>query len=39
MTKTRATTIIGYGGSKPEGVSNARWNAIVSHINREVFGK
>lgn len=35
MTIARAINIITYGGSRPEGISEGRWNAIVAHIRRE----
>lgn len=30
-----AVNIVAYGGPAPDGVSEARWNAITSHIKRE----
>ncbi len=39
ITRTRAAQIIAYGGSRPEGISEARWNAIVKQVaNNELKG-
>ena len=35
INKMRAATIVAYGGSKPTGVSDGRWKAMVTQLAKD----